>query len=932
MEKEAKTKKPQKGLKIALAIVLVLAVVLGIGGNYVWRNYSSTIKAFLGISTQGVDTSKVDAETLNAVQSNAKNVIEEIEAEGAVLLQNHDNVLPLATKKVNIFGIRAYDSLYTGGGSSGCNRSDDVTLQAALVAAGIEYNPTLWNLYINWYNDERISTDDVAAMKEKKAQSNEMAILAGGAAMVSELPASALTDTVMNDAANYSDTAIIVIGRVGTEGADVALADLYLNDEEKAMVDAVCARFDKVVVLLNTGCYMDVSWIADRSQIDSVLYIGLPGNTGYTAVVNLLTGEVNPSGRTADTWAYDITDQPSAIMTTSPLWEQVKLNNMFGLNPDAENSKAGYEYTNLKGGIFSYYYEGIYVGYRWYETRYMDDEATYNEKVVWPFGYGLSYTDFAWETTGFSSDADTITVKVKVTNTGSVAGKDVVEIYYSAPYYAERGIEKADMNLVTFGKTDLLAPGESQELTLSFDITDMKSYDYINEKAYVMDEGDYEIRISRSSHEVVDTQVWTLNSRRVLNLSEYTGFTVTNQFDDVTYDAGISYLSRADWEGTYPSLDTISFEASEAILNSYEATMDDYTPTETATTETSWGVDAGLKLPDMTGVPYDNEKWDAFVNQLTYAEAYKLVGYGQYHTQALDRLEIPYTAASDGPVGLTSLYSGDAGMDYASSVVISSTWNTEVAAKMGSAIGTEATAYGITCWYGPGFDTHRSAVGGRNYEYYSEDPILAGMIGASVVKAAEDQGVVCVVKHFALNDQDNNRDNGIMTFANEQSIREIYLKPFELAMKDGEASGAMIAMMRLGVNWAPCSESLVTTVLRDEWGWTGYTVTDFSGMTVWPYNNFAKAIISGTDCILSTESADDFSKTEAKVANVPLTWNAAIHNSCKNILFMVSNSSAMYEEAHSGKDLAPMGAMPEGFEDGFPEGFPGVAPEDAPEG
>lgn len=907
MTAQTTTKRPRKGLKIALAIILVLAVVLGIVGNYVWRNYSSTIKAFLGITTQGVDTSKVDADTLNTVQSYAKDVIEEIEAEGAVLLQNRENVLPLASKKVNIFGIRAYDSLYTGGGSSGCNRDDDVTLQAALTAAGIEYNSTLWNLYVNWYNDERISTDDVAAMKVKEAQSNEMAILAGGAAMVAELPSSALTDSILNDAADYSDTAIIVIGRVGTEGADVPLADLYLNDDEKGMVDAVCAKFDKVVVLLNTGCYMDISWIADRPQIDSVLYIGLPGNTGYTAVTDILTGKINPSGRTADTWAYDITDQPSAIMTTSDLWEQVKLNNMFGNNPDAENSKAGYEYTNLKGGIFSNYYEGIYVGYRWYETRYMNDDATYRKKVVWPFGYGLSYTDFKWETTDFSYDANTITVKVTVTNTGSVAGKDVVEIYYSAPYYADRGIEKSDMNLITYRKTDVLAPGASQELTLSFDINDMKSYDYINEKAYVMDEGRYEIRISRNSHDVVDTKIWTLDNRRVLKSSEYTGFTVTNQFDDVTYDAGITYLSRANWEGTYPSLSHISFEATDAILNSYEATMADYTPVETATETTTWGVDAGLKLSDMIGVPYNDTKWDAFVNQLTYAEAYKLVGYGQYHTQALDRLDIPYTAASDGPVGLTSLYSGDAGMDYASSVIISSTWNTEVAAKMGSAVGTEATAYGITCWYGPGFDTHRSAVGGRNYEYYSEDPILAGTIGAAVVKAAEEQGVTCVVKHFALNDQDNNRDNGIMTFANEQSIREIYLKPFELAMMDGGAGGAMIAMMRLGVNWAPCSRSLVTTVLRDEWGWTGYTVTDFSGMTVWPYNNFAKAIISGTDSLLSTESADDFSKTEAKVANVPLTWNAAIHNSCKNILYMVSNSSAMYEEAHSGKDLAPMG-------------------------
>ena len=874
--------------KVPIAIVLVVAIALGAVGNYVWRNYRSTILAYLGITTQGVSLADVDEETLAEVVSYAQEVVEELEGEGAVLMQNDDDVLPLSDTKVNIFGIRAYDSLYTGGGSSGVKRDDDVTLQAALDSVGVEYNETLWNLYVNWYNDGTISTDAVDAMKESESSSNELDILLGSSS-VEELPAEALTDDIIAEAVEYSDTAIIVIGRAGTEGSDLDLEDCYLYEDEEAMIDTVCANFENVIVLLNTGCYMDVSWIADREEIQSVLYIGLPGNTGYNAVAKILTGEINPSGRTADTWAYDITDQPSAVMTTTEEWQIV-------------GEDGGYEYSNIDGQFFSYYYEGIYVGYRYYETRYMDDEETYQEKVVYPFGYGLSYTEFEWETTDYTADDETISVTVKVTNVGDVAGKDVVELYYSAPYYEDRGIEKSDMNLCAYAKTDTLEPGESQELTLTFDVTDMKSYDYITEKTYVMDEGDYEIRICRNSHDVVDTVVYTLEERLILNESEYTGEEITNQFDDVTYDAEITYLSRSDWEGTWPDLSELSYEASDTIVEKYEATMADYDPGEDSDEVTVWDEDAGLTLEDMVGVDYDDELWDTFVNQLSEDEAYELVGYGQYHTLEMEEYGIPYTAAADGPVGLTSLYSGDSGVDYCSSVVIAGTWNDELAAKMGDAIGKEATAYGITCWYGPGFDTHRSAVGGRNYEYYSEDGYLAGMIGANVVKAAQEQGVTCVVKHFALNDQDNNRDNGIMTFANEQAIREIYLKPFEIAMTEGEAGGVMIAMMRFGTDWAPCNEALVSTVIRDEWGYEGYTITDFCGMTVWEYSNFAKAILAGTDILLSTESADDFTATLQKVADVPNRWAAALHSSAKNILYMVANSSAMYTEAHSGKD------------------------------
>ncbi len=908
-KEKKKKKKPMSPLKKGLAGGLAVLLVVGaIGGNYAWRNYSSTIKAFLGIEKQGVDLSNVDEETKNEVQTAAKENIEDLEEEGAVLMQNDDNVLPLKNNKVNIFGIRAYDSFYTGGGSSGCKHDDDVTLEDALTEDGFEYNTTLKNLYANWYNDEKVSTDD-AEMETKKSSSNEMDILMGGASATAELPASALTDEIMQEAADYSDTAIIVIGRVGTEGADVELEDLYLKEDEEQMVDKVCDTFDNVVVLLNTGCYMDISWIADRPNIKGVIYEGLPGNTGHNAIADILKGEVNPSGRTADTWAYDVTDQPSAVMTTTAKWYSVADNKVIEDTSseeaaEEETQTEGYTFSNMDDTVyFSNYYEGIYVGYRYYETRYMDDEATYQEKVVYPFGYGLSYTNFEWETTDFQANDETITVKVKVTNTGDAAGKDVVELYYSAPYYEDRQIEKSDTNLCAYEKTDLLEPGESQELTLTFDTEDMKSYDYINEKSYVMDEGDYEIRICRNSHEVVDTQIYTLDERKVINTSEYTGAEITNAFDDVTYDNDITYLSRSDWEGTYPTVDKINYEATDTILDKYEATIDDYTAEETVeSTDVVWGEDADLQLSDMTGLDYDDPKWDEFVSQLTEDEAFQLVANGQYHTKELDRLGIPKTSASDGPVGLTSLYSGDAGMDYANAVVVASTWNKDVAAEMGTAIGNEATAYGITCWYGPGFDTHRSAVGGRNYEYYSEDGYLAGTIGAAVVKNAEAEGVTCVVKHFAVNDQDNNRDNGIMTFVNEQAIREIYLKPFEIAITEGGAGGVMIAMMRLGTDWAPCNESLVTTVLRDEWGYQGYSLTDFCGMTVWPFSNFTKAILAGTDCLLSTESQDDFKVTLKKAEAAPNAWDEALHRGAKNILYMVANSSAMYTDAHSGKD------------------------------
>ena len=888
--------------------------ILGGTGYYVMNHYGGAITMAMG---QGGGTLKnMDSEESQAARADSKVCVETIQGEGTVLMKNEGDWLPLPEGfKVNLFGNCSYESNYTGGGSSGCNRDDDVTLLAALTDRGVEYNETLYNLYTNWLDSdgETISTDTPQPKSEDddSGMTNEMMIIFGGAA-TAELGTNGLTADVMSNAKSYSDVAIITVGRSGTEGSDNAVSTFYLDDDEQAMVDTVCDNFENVIVFLNCGAYMDCSWILEKPQIKAVLYVGFPGNTGWNAVVDIIKGDINPSGRLADTWATDIEDCPAMVMLRDDRWNVADMGTV-KKSYDAYD-KDCFRFSNIQeqNVFFDNYYENIYVGYRYYETRFGDDDAAFKEKVAFPFGFGLSYTDFEWEGQGmdYDKDADTLTLHVKVTNTGKVAGKDVVQVYSNPPYYEDRKIEKSTANLVGFAKTPILEPdkddGNGPEyciVDIVVPIRELASYDYLGDKTYVLDEGDYKLRVSKNSHDVVYEEIWTLDEKRLMDTSPITGNKITNCMDDVTFAGGWDYLSRSDWEGTFPKIENVSFEATDKQLDGFCPTIAEWHPTESETETQTWGQGAGLTLDQMTEVDFDDAKWDDFVNQLTLDEAETLVASGTYQTIAIESLGVPYASAADGPVGITTLYTGDSGLDYNCATLLTSCWNTDLYEAMGETIGSEGTTYGVTYWYGPGMDCHRTVLGGRNYEYYSEDGFLAGKAAANVCIGAYKSGMICVIKHYAVNDQDNNRDNGITNWACEQAIREIFCKPFQMAVEEAQAAGATVACMsmmnRLGNKWASAHPGLIDTLMHDEWGMKGYIITDATGMSNWPFANFTAAVMAGNDMMLANGGGTDQQTMHDKGMEAPKTYEKAVHKACKRILYTVSRSSAMYTEAHA---------------------------------
>ena len=907
-------KKPNIARRVAIGAVAAGAIGGGIW--YALDHYGGAIKMVaagtvvgdvLGMDEVGGTLKNMDSAESEAARGDSKVCVEMIQGEGTVLLKNEDNILPLTTDKVNLFGRCSYDSNYTGGGSSGCNRDDDVTLPAALKDRGMEYNETLYNLYMNWVNDEIISTD-TPQEKEAETVSNEWVIIFGGAAK-DELPVDTFTDDGMDEAKDYSDIAIITVGRSGTEGSDNAVSTFYLDEAEQYMVDEVCDNFDNVIVLLNCGAYMDCSWITEKPQIKAVLYVGFPGNTGWNAVVDILKGDINPSGRTADTWAADIEDCPAMVMLRDDRWNTADMGAV--KKAYADYSGDTFRFSNIaeQNVFFDNYYENIYVGYRYYETRYGEDEDEFNKKVVWPFGFGLSYTEFEWEKAAdmdYDEAADTLTLHVKVTNTGKVAGKDVVEVYVNPPYYEDRGIEKSTAKLVGFAKTPTLEPdkddGNGPEYAIcdiTIPIRELASYDYLNEKTYVLDEGDYILRVSRSSHDVAYEETWTLDEKRLMDTSPITGNKITNCMDDVTFAGDFTYLSRSDWEGTFPKISDVKFEATDKQLDGFCATIDSWHPEETETETQTWGKGAGLKIGDMVEVDFDDPQWDEFVNQLTLDEAESLVASGTYQTIAIESLDVPFASAADGPVGITTLYTGDSGLDYNCATLLTSCWNIDLYQAMGETIGREGTTYGVTYWYGPGMDCHRTVLGGRNYEYYSEDGFLAGKAAANVCIGAYNEGMICVIKHYAVNDQDNNR--------------EIFCKPFQMAVEEAQAAGATVACMsmmnRLGNKWASAHPGLIDTLMHDEWGMQGYIITDATGMDNWPFANFTAAVMAGNDMMLANGGGSDQQRMHDKGMEAPKTYEKAIHNACKRILFTVSRSSAVKlgVDAHSKTEGGGMG-------------------------
>ena len=771
----------------------------------------------------------------------------DISDEGIILLKNENDLLPLVNKKVNIFGDDAYNFKYSGGGSGAVDLSNCVTLFEGLEMAGIEYNPELHRMYQNMgYDANATGSNNIVAMltsfmfgaKTEDIKSNEY-----------------LTADVLASAKTYSNQAIVVLSNDVVESSDSTLEALKLTANRRELIRTVAENFDHVIIIVNVGNASELGIVDEYDSIEAVVWTGIPGTQGCVSLGKVLTGAVNPSGRLVDTYAYDVSSAP------------------------ASENFGDYKYDNLDGMAFINYEEGIYIGYRYYETRYAGDETGYWNAVQYPFGYGLSYTEFDWETVKFAVETETVTWQVKVTNTGDRAGKDVVQAYFTAPYTIG-GIEKSAVELAAYDKTGLLQPGDSEVLTISFPVRDLSSYDMITEEAYVLEEGTYEIKLARNVHDIVEVQTYEVTEKVVYDTDEVTGTPIENRFDYA--DGGLTYLSRSDWAGTYPTDSDTNYTASGELLSAMDAYNN---PAPSSAAMPATGADNGIRLADLRGLAYDDPKWEQFLDQFTYEELKTMFSEGGWHSTAIDRLGIPGTRMLDGPAGVNSMYVAVSAAAYPTEMMVASTWNDDLALQLGDHIGAECAAYDIQVWYAPAMNLHRTAQGGRNFEYYSEDPVLSGMMAAATIRGAQEHGVIVTIKHFILNNEETNARSGIHCWINEQAFRELYLRPFELSVKEGGATGAMSAFTHIGHKWSGANRELLQDVLRGEWGFVGLVTTDAA---LGGFMNAGLACRNGNDLMLEMGLANSAKVVEkaykADPAGVLLGLRDCAHNLCYSIL------------------------------------------------
>ena len=893
-----KIAKPTRG-KVRGAAAIALLAGLCVIVNMICTGPMSTMLDL--ISGSGTITDETSAE--------AQELAVSIGEEGIVLLNNDDNLLPLASgDKLNVFGWASINPILGGAGSGALNDAYPTTdILTSLADAGIETNAELTSFYTEYKADR-----PVVGMWAQDWTLPEPNV-------------SAYTDELISNAKAFSDTAMIVISRSGGEGADLpadmnAVVDgsyqdgttytagvyddslnegndwdegdhyLQLSNREEEMVDLVCENFDKVVLVYNGANAFELGFVEDHPQIKSVLWSAGQGHVGMKALGKIMNGEVNPSGKMIDTYVYDL--------KATPWWNNFGDFNYTNMK-EFEYTSVGFtgtESTAVPG--FVNYVEGIYVGYRFYETAAAEGFIDYDKVVQYPFGYGMSYTTFEQKMGDIKESNGQISIDVEVTNTGDVAGKEVVEVYYNPPY-TNGGIEKASANLIGFEKTSLLDPGASETVTVSFAVEDMASYDSKELGGYVLEQGDYIISINSDAHNIIDSKTYTVAER-----VDYVGegkresdlVTATNQFDYAEGD--IEYLSRADKFANYdkataaPASMEMSEDAKASFYNisnylTAEATALDEDPDAG---EVTTGASNGLKLKDMVGLEKDDPQWDTFMDQLSLDDMNALISLGGYQTNSVDSVGKVRTNDCDGPASINNNFTGVGSIGFPVGVVVAATWNKELAHAFGDSIGKMANEMDVSGWYAPAMNNHRTAFAGRNFEYYSEDGLLSGWIAAEAVKGSQENGVYAYMKHFALNDQEQNRCDMVCTWSNEQAIREIYLKPFEMCVKDADCLAVMSSFNYIGNRWAGGSSSLCKTVLRDEWGFKGFVETDYFG--VYGYMSSDQAIRNGTDLMLVNypTATNDVQFRDTNGAK------KAMRDAAKNILYVVANSRAYYPE------------------------------------
>lgn len=835
----------------------------------------------------------------DATVSKANELAKEVQSEAITMLKNDDSNLPLSNKKVNVFGWGSTNPVYGGTGSgSMSDQYDTVSLLDGMKEAGLETNADLTKLYTDYRADR-----PVVGMWSQDWT-------------LPEVPADQYSDSLISDAKSFSDEAVVVITRVGGEGADLptnmkAKTITYKNNSkdyddfqdgehflqlsktERDMIDLVTKNFDKVTLVYNGANAFQFDFLSNYPQIKSVLWCPLAGQTGFSALGDVLAGETNPSGKTSDTFVKDLTKTPVFNNTDGAAAASSSSVGADGAFIYDNVDDLAAKYTGFTGQettvlpSFVNYVEGIYVGYKFYETAADEGLINYDDTVIYPFGYGLSYTSFEQKMGDVSHKDGKVTFDVTVTNTGDTAGKDVVEVYYNPPY-TDGGIEKASKNLVAFEKTGKLEPGASETVKIEFDDDDMASYDNKDAKAWVLEKGDYAISIQSDSHHVIDSKrinvadTITYDSESNTHNDDQT--VATNQFD---YAAGdVTYLSRANHFANYaeataaPTNFSMSDEVKAAFTNNgnYDPTKYDDDSDEMPTT----GAKNGLRLADMYGKDYDDADWEKLLDQLTFDDMDNLIANGGYGTPAVSSVGKIQLTDADGPASLNNNFTGVGSIGFPASTAFACTWNKDLAKQFGEMIGDMAHDMHVAGWYAPAMNIHRGAFSGRTFEYFSEDSLLSGVMASHEIAGAKKKGVYSFMKHFALNDQETNRTNMVCTWADEQAIREIYLKPFEMSVKEGGAQAVMSSFNYIGYTYAGASNNLLNTVLRDEWGFKGFVLTDYFGG--YGYQNGDQEIRNGNDSMLAT------TKITNHITDKSATSVKAMRTAAHNILYTAANS------------------------------------------
>ena len=909
-----------------LAILLVVTLV----ANYFLNQYASIISIFLNQSTYEIvdetptglagtldleyiksdysiydSNGKLTGYDLNARDAHDTALGIEVEAEGIVLLYNKDNALPLTGKSVTLFSKSSVNLLYSGGGSGVVDTSTVKDLKTALEDGGFSVNPTVWDFYKSVLSDYA---------RDQKG--------------VHEVPPSVFDTSIeASIITGYHDAAIVVLAREGQENIDITTNErdeggymMQLSNEEKQLLEYVNGKFDTVIVLINSCNTMELGFLEEYENIKACLLVGYFGSTGIDALPKILTGEINPSGRLSDTYAYDSFSSPAMQN-----FLQGRLSN---------ESVSSFP---VKKSSFVVYAEGIYVGYKYYETRYEDailgqgnaGNYDYATAVQFPFGYGMSYTTFEWSNFTVSETDATYEIDVTVKNTGHAAGKDVVEIYMQSPYTEydrANKVEKASVELVGFAKTGTISAGGSETVHISVPKEVRRAYDAYGAGTYILDAGTYYFTAAQDAHQalnniiavahpekanslvvienttttsgsmvyssVVAEQDNTIYSSTV-NYDGSTGAAIANQFDNAdvkTYESDFNYLSRSDWTGTFPTQFkdrrwSIPDDLAQAIVgNPYQDDPNAVMP------ETNAG--NGMVLLDMMGKDYDDPDWELLLDNLNADIMNEMIALGGWQTIAIPEINKPASKDIDGPAGISSTLGGegDSGarcVNMPAGTIEACTWNYDLMVEVGKAIGEDGMTSGYQGWYAPGAGIHRTPYGGRNFEYFSEDGFLTGKMSAAETLGIQSKGMYCYMKHFVLNDQEVDRF-GITEFINEQALREIYAYAFEIAVREADCRGMMAGFDCIGPYWCGANTALLTNVLRDEWGFKGIVVTDYASA-----NSAYMLIDAGTQA-----GSDLWLNTAGGIYDMPnaasnATQMQALRRATKNILYTVLQTSAM---------------------------------------